>query len=160
HWELFSGYGQLPEFVTAIVGNTSAGKSHFFTVMVFNELMNQAAVSFVPESEGLWLSEYYGPLYESHMAIRPTAVAVKQKYRIIYRLSIGKRRFFNVFFDIAGETLANIGHRDETNETRYLWESSGIIFLINPRDVNVWAPYVEGGLLGGQPPDFILTRIE
>ncbi len=164
HWELFPGYGQLPEFVTAVVGNTASGKSHYFTVMVEKELkvqdVGKALVTLADgASERVWLTFYYNPLFQNHMAIPPTAAELKQKLRIIYHFSIRTRRHTNVFFDIAGENLMKIGEQEETNETRYLWVSSGIIFLVNPRDIPAWGPFLEGGFLGGVPPNLLLGRL-
>jgi hypothetical protein len=173
HRTFETGRGQLDEHIIAVVGNSRAGKSHYFTVLVERVLQGAVGHGFKahilsadPETTKLYGSEYSRYLFHEHQVIPPTTIDEKRLRRLVFRLSLsrgpkGKKiQVFLVFYDIAGESLGDIQTK-ETNATRFLWSSSGIIYLANPREVQQWDKFLEGRCLpSASPVDLVYGGIE
>ena len=168
HWKLPSGHGQTEEHIIAVVGNTSSGKSHYFTVLMERELKNKGSVYAVDtETEKLYNDDYRDPLFRGKHAIPSTDTNVRKHRRLIYRITLEKPKqqtLTFVFYDIAGELLARTGDDEEaTTATRFLWNSSGIIYLANPKDIDQWGPFLNGNSSTfdpqATPPEDLFARI-
>jgi hypothetical protein len=173
HWKLPPGHGQLAEHIIAVVGNTNSGKSHYFTVLIERELKGAIGRAFGlavnpadNETEALYNFEYRNPLFRQKRAIAATTIEERRHRRLLFRLDLPKlkQKLTFVFYDVAGELLSKIGDEFKvTNATRYLWNSSGIIYLVNPLDVDEWEPFLNGaGQLTGlraEAPDVLFGRI-
>jgi hypothetical protein len=161
HRTFETGRGQIDEHIIAVVGNGRAGKSHYFTVLVDRVIQGAIGRGFMAhiepadlETKKLYNTEYRRYLFVERQVIPPTLDDKERKHRrLVFRLSLQKGadpkkrvHVFLVFYDIAGEKLGDI-EKDPTNATRYLHNSSGIIYLANPRDATEFGKYLEGGLL-------------
>jgi len=181
HWKLPSSLGQLAEQIVAIVGNSSSGKSHYFTVLLESELRNGITGQRLGaclgaadnDTEKLYNKAYWEPLFGQKLAIQQTQADIaqigKRHLRLIWSLTLTlqkiKRKLTLVFYDIAGELLQDVGGDDDAKAkaTRYLWNSSGIIYLVNPRDVLGWRRYLtlsdDDLATPIVPPDVLLNKI-
>jgi hypothetical protein len=160
HRPLEAGRGKLDEHIIAVVGNSRAGKSHYFTVLVEHVIQGAVGQGFRAnigaaddETNKLYNSDYRQHLFVDHHVIPPTTIVRKKHWRLVFRLHLRrgadtKKRIhvFLVFYDFTGQKLVDIA-QDASNATRYLWNSSGIIYLANPRDALQFEKYLEGGCL-------------
>ena len=169
HWRLPSEYGELAEHIIAVIGNSSSGKSHYFTVLVEKELKGAIGRAFGSgidfgdnETKRLYLTEYYRPLFDGKHTIPPTSIDNHRHRRLIFSLALSKLKvkLTFVFYDIAGELLSRTGDDDAvTNATRYLWNASGMIYLVNPNDVVQWAPYLQDVQARAEPPSTLFGQV-
>lgn len=151
--ELPFAIGQYDDLVFAVIGAKEAGKSHYIAVLI-NKIMNEIGSAFNCSLSAVndatinrYRNDFYNPVFKRNELIRVTRSAKTDssvKQPLIYNLTfkeqgiIGKffksRRISNVvtiaFFDTAGEDLDS----EDTmkTENRYIYNSSGIIFLLDP----------------------------
>jgi len=149
HHPLLFETGKIDEHIIAIIGGPGSGKSHFLTVLIERCLKGHVGADFNAyiakaddKTSEIFLREYIKQLFEDKREISPTTKDPdkRKEYRMIFRLNfstkhpITKKRINKpitlVFYDISGELLNT--HESITEATRYLWHSSGIIYLVNP----------------------------
>ncbi len=131
---------KLSNLMFSIAGSTESGKSHYIAILI-EQLKRQAARfgwSFHAandETINLYERRFKLPLYESLATIDKTQTGDMEARRpLIYLLDIFRgsqeTRATLVFYDAAGERFNS---QDEINRaTRYLYYSSGVIFLADP----------------------------
>lgn len=151
HNELPSQFGQTPSRTIALVGSKEAGKSIYIAVLI-HELRNRVGRNFNAALNELdeqtiqrYKNDFRRYIYDQHEVIPGTVSARAQisvRYPMVYRLSLGQGRTWwpngrritsLVFFDTAGEDLDNIDMM--STETKYLANSDGIIFLLDPLQI-------------------------
>ena len=142
--------GEIDEHIIAIIGGPGAGKSHYLTVLIEHCLKGHVGRKFNAhiakaddDTAQLFRQKYRGPLINDKTEIPPNRPEDRADDRLLFRLNFSKKHPLHplikktvnkpitlVFFDIAGELL----NQQEviTDATRYLWQSSGIIYLVNP----------------------------
>lgn len=151
--ELPFAIGQYDNLIFAVIGAKEAGKSHYIAVLI-NKIMNQIGSAFNCSLSAVndatisrYRNDFYNPVFKRNELIRVTRSAKTDssvKQPLIYNLTfkdqgiIGKffksKRISNVvtiaFFDTAGEDLDS----EDTmkTENRYIYNSSGIIFILDP----------------------------
>jgi hypothetical protein len=124
----------------SVVGSTAAGKSHYIAVLI-KELQTQAGnfgFSITPandETMSLYDRRFKRPIYDNGVTIHKTATNDKEAKRpLIYTLdfygSVPNKRATLIFYDAAGERFNS--QEEMERETRYLANSAGIIFLVDP----------------------------
>lgn len=152
HNELPSQFGQTTSRTIALVGSKEAGKSHYIAVLI-HELRNRVGRNFNAALNELdeqtiqrYKHDFRRYIYDQREVIPGTVSArarIEVRYPMVYRLSLGQRRFWwpngrritsLVFFDTAGEDLDNIDVM--STETKYLANSDGIIFLLDPLQIS------------------------
>jgi GTPase SAR1 family protein len=155
HNELPSQFGQTESRTIALVGAKESGKSHYIAVLI-HELANRIGQNFNASLTALdeqtiqrYKQDFRKFIYDDRVTIPPTFTAranINVRYPMAYRFSHargrtllgaplgeGLRVISLVFFDTAGEDL---GHIDlMATETRYLANSDGIIFLLDPLQI-------------------------
>jgi double-GTPase-like protein len=152
HNDLPSQFGSTAVHTIALIGAKESGKSHYIAVLV-NELTNRVGMAFNASLNALdeqtirrYRQDFRRWIYVDRVTIPPTVTARQQgssvRYPLTYRFSIKLRRWlpFNglkvsslVFFDTAGEDLDHIDQM--STETKYLANSDGIIFLLDPLQI-------------------------
>lgn len=151
HNELPSQFGATETRTIALIGAKEAGKSHYIAVLI-NELMNRVGMNFNASLNALdeqtikrYKDDFRRFIYDKREVIPMTISARAQinvRYPLAYRFSIKRRGMlsFNglhvsslVFFDTAGEDLKHIDLM--ATETKYLANSDGIIFLLDPLQI-------------------------
>ncbi|MBC2580434.1 hypothetical protein [Clostridium sp. DJ247] len=151
--ELPFAIGQYDDLVFAVIGAKEAGKSHYIAVLI-DKIMNQIGSAFncslTAVNDGTinrYRNDFYNPVFKRSELIRVTRSAKSDssvKQPLIYNLTFKdqgilgsffkSKRISNVvtiaFFDTAGEDLDS----EDTMKTvnRYIYNSSGIIFLLDP----------------------------
>lgn len=130
---------KLSNLMFSIVGSTESGKSHYIAILI--EQMKRQAARFGwsfhaanDETINLYDRRFKRPLYENLATIDKTQVGDRSASRpLIYSLCFSgaqTRRATLVFYDAAGERFNT--QRELTRATRYLYHSSGVIFLVDP----------------------------
>lgn len=151
--ELPFAIGEYDDLVFAVIGAKEAGKSHYIAVLI-DKIMNQIGSAFNcslaavnDETINRYRNDFYNPVFKRNELIRVTRSAKTDssvKQPLIYNLTFKEqgilgslfksKRISNVvtiaFFDTAGEDLDS----EDTMKTvnRYIYNSSGIIFLLDP----------------------------
>lgn len=148
HNELPSQFGSTDVHTIALIGAKEAGKSHYIAVLI-NELTNRVGMSFNASLNALdeqtirrYNQDFRRHIYVQREVIPATLSAranMNVRYPLAYRFSIKRRGLLPfdgirvsslVFFDTAGEDLTHIDLM--STETKYLANSDGIIFLLDP----------------------------
>lgn len=150
HNELPSEFADLPSRTLALVGAKGAGKSNYIAVLI-HELTNRVGARFNASINALdeqtrrrYNAQFRSYVYDRSEVVPFTLSAradIEVRYPLIYRLSLERRRFLRrrldvmslVFFDTAGEDLTSIDLM--STETRYLANSHGIVFLLDPLQI-------------------------
>jgi hypothetical protein len=167
HNSLPSQYGETSSKTIALIGSKEAGKSHYIAVLI-NELNNRIGKKFKASLNAMddrtikrYKERFRRYIYEDRVTIPPTDTSrVDKNYPLIYRLSLEARRFglFSalqasslVFFDTAGEDLNDIDVM--STETKYLANSDGILFLLDPLQIPAVRHQLNGVPLPGENTD-------
>lgn len=150
HNELPHELGMSRSCSIALVGAKEVGKSHYIAVLIHqlrNRISDRFEASFAALDEQTrrrYSQDFESYVFKRRIVIPGTVSARAQigvKRPLIYRLSMEQRGLFIqkqratnlVFFDTAGEDL---GHIDTmATETRYVAQSEGIIFLLDPLQI-------------------------
>ncbi|MDX6527823.1 MAG: hypothetical protein QOH41_113 [Blastocatellia bacterium] len=150
HNELPWNFGTTDSYTVALIGAKEAGKSHYIAVLI-NELKNRVGQSFDAsfyelddQTRDRYKKEFKRYIYDERIVIPFTKSGrqdISVRYPLVYRLSLQKRRtLFKglsksnlVFFDTAGEDLTHLDLM--STETKYLANSHGIIFLLDPLQI-------------------------
>ena len=160
--------GEIDAHIIAIIGEQCAGVSTYIAVLVEHFLRRDMALEFNicleaadDMTNDLFLNEYKIPLFDDKREIAATLPVYGSDLKFIYQMSPMHRRRSTkirqglsksvtlVFYDIAGEIL----NRREyiSSAARYLWHSSGIVYLVNP--LHIPELYDLLGQDGDRPPD-------
>lgn len=147
HNDLPHGFGEIEMSTIALIGAKEAGKSNYIAVLI-HELggdnvggkFNAALQALDDRTTDRYRRDFERHLYKQKQIIPATVSArVQINYPLIYKFSLEqsngllfKRQNHSsmVFFDTAGEDLNNIDVM--STETKYLANSDGIIFLLDP----------------------------
>ncbi|HEY0378374.1 MAG TPA: hypothetical protein VGC87_15770 [Pyrinomonadaceae bacterium] len=151
HNELPSQFGSTDVHTIALIGAKEVGKSHYIAVLI-NELTNRVGMNFNASLNALdeqtirrYNQDFRRYVYVQREAIPATLSAralMNVRYPLAYRFSIKRRGMLPfdglrvsslVFFDTAGEDLTHIDLM--STETKYLANSDGIIFLLDPLQI-------------------------
>lgn len=150
HNDLPSQYAETPSRTIALIGAKEAGKSHYIAVLI-HELENRVGLSFNAslstadeQTRRRYTNDFRKHLYVDRVTIPPTASARalgSVRVPLVYRVSFagggpfgrGVRVTTLVFFDTAGEDLTDIDLM--STETRYIANSDGLIFLLDPLQI-------------------------
>lgn len=133
------------DMIISVVGSRDTGKSHYIAVII-NELITRIAPAFGGSFESFddatiieYEKTFRKPLYENAKKVSFKETDASDAYKpLIYSLKLPVKGFLRekvrlytmVFFDSVGEDMQS----EENMKTaeRYIRESSGIIFLIDP----------------------------
>ena len=131
------------DMIISVVGSRDTGKSHYITVII-NELITRIAPAFGGSFESFddttirtYENKLRKPLYESRVRFE-TTISENAYEPLIYSLKLPVKGFLRekvqlytmVFFDSVGEDMMSEEYMKKAE--RYIRESSGIIFLIDP----------------------------
>lgn len=153
HEELPYAIGQYDNLVFAVIGAKEAGKSHYIAVLI-DKIMNEIGSAFNCSLSAVndatikrYRTDFYDPVFKRNELIRVTRSAKTDssvKQPLIYNLTFTEQGIFGglfkgkrisnvvtiAFFDTAGEDLDSEDTMKAVN--RYIYNSSGIIFLLDP----------------------------
>ena len=122
----------------AIIGAAESGKSHYITVLI-EEIKRQASRfgwslrASDDETMDLFHREFYKPLYENKTTLFKTQNGTPKRLVYYLRPLNAKVSVKLSFYDISGETFTREAFME--NETRYLRNARGIIFLVDPLQI-------------------------
>ena len=174
HFELRPDAGMVDDYIISVIGGREAGKGHYITTLV-NRLQNELGKSFSfnlsiddKETKDRYEEDYYGPLFRKKSLIQPTHSAqtdARVKTPMIFRLTIKKgilKRDVNlIFFDSAGEDMKSLNIL--SSEAKYICFSSGIIFLLDPLQIDQVRPTISPDQLPARDittePVYLLERL-
>ncbi len=131
------------DLIISIVGSRGSGKSHYIGVLI-DELQKHVIPdvfggNFMETDKSVrdqYMQKYYYPLYQLCQPLNLTNPNEKQK-PLIYETVIGKgKKTMNltfIFYDTAGENYEDL--MTMTTVNKYICQSTGIIFLVDPSQV-------------------------
>ncbi len=174
HFELSHDAGLIEDAIIAIIGGRDTGKSHYIATLI-NRLEHEVGENFnlsvrrVGDStRERFENDFYGPLFRRQTILQATVSAtidVRVKLPMVFRLTLSKgrrRQAFNLsFFDTAGEDMRSL---DVTaREARYITAADGIIFLLDPLQIEAVRRQLPGvSLPASDPlsePTYIIERL-
>jgi hypothetical protein len=146
HFEISHDAGLIDDHVIAIIGGPNTGKGHYIATLIQN-LQNEIARHFNfslrklgDETRFRYENDYFAPIYRRKVVIDGTRSALIDntvKQPMVFRLTIQdgrKKRAVNIsFFDSAGEDMKSLDTM--STEARYIYFASGIIFLLDPLQI-------------------------
>ncbi|WP_222429928.1 hypothetical protein [Paenibacillus cremeus] len=176
--ELPYTWGQQKEHVISIIGAKESGKSHYIAVLL-DKIMKQMSLNFKCSLQALndetihrYREDFYNPIYKRKETLNVTLSGRTNdmvKKPLLYNLSFygkdfwGRKKISSVitlaFFDTAGEDLNNEDTMSTVN--KYIYNSSGIILLLDPLQFTDVREYLKRGSSIPQQntdPYEILTR--
>lgn len=171
HSQLPLNIDSIGDRIIAVIGAKDAGKSHYITVLI-NEIKRELVYDFNfslrfanDHTYVRYENEFRKPVYTDKRTIDTTNTALVNRAvgePLIYTLTFHKeqkrfkkdREVILSFFDTAGEDLNDEDIMATVN--KYIYNSSGIIFLLDPLQL----PYVRRSLPQGTPLPQINTESE
>jgi len=145
HFELSHDVGEIDDHVIAIIGARETGKGHYITTLI-NRLENEVGTQFNfslrmlgDDTRKRFEEDYRTPLLRRKEMLQPTqsaAVDSRVKSPMVFRLTPKNRsQAINLsFFDSAGEDMQSLDML--SSEARYICSASGIIFLLDPLQID------------------------
>ncbi len=176
HFELSYDAGFIDDHVIAIIGGRNTGKGHYLATLV-HRLENESGALFNfslrmlgDETRRRFEEDYRTPLFRRRTLIQPTQSAtVDRRVRLpmVFRLTLkhrqGKRlRAANLsFFDSAGEDMASLDTL--SREARYICHAAGLIFLLDPLQIDAVRQRLPAGDLPPRDPqadpEYLVERL-
>lgn len=151
--ELPYSIGKYDNLIFAVIGAKESGKSHYIAVLI-QKIMNEIASAFNYSLSAVndatmnrYRNDFYNPIFKRNEIIgvthsAKTDASVKQPliYNLVFKDNgifgniLKSKRISNAvtiaFFDTAGEDLDSENTMKTVN--KYIYNSSGIIFLLDP----------------------------
>ncbi|AYD39352.1 zinc ribbon domain-containing protein [Clostridium fermenticellae] len=151
--ELPYSIGEYDNLIFTVIGTKGAGKSHYIAVLI-DKIMNEIASAFDYSFSAVddatmkrYRNDFYNPVFRRNEIIGVTHSAKTDfsvKQPLIYNLTFRESGFFGMllksrmisntvtitFFDTSGEDLDSEDMMKNVN--KYIYNSSGLIFLIDP----------------------------
>lgn len=150
--------GEYDDLIFAVIGAKEAGKSHYIAVLI-DKIMNEVGAAFGCSLQAIddatikrYRNDFYYPIFRKNEIIKITRSAkadVSVSKPLIYTLSFREENKIKImltgkrvktvvtiaFFDTAGEDLDS----EDTMKTvnKYIYNSSGVIFLLDPLQLPV-----------------------
>lgn len=163
HFELSHDAGQIDDHIIAIIGGRGTGKGHYIATLIHRleqEIGSQFDFSLRmlgDETRSRFESDYRGPLFRRKTMLQPTQSAVVDsqiKSPMVFRLTIKqgrRRRAVNLsFFDSAGEDMQSLDTLSA--EARYICFADGIVFLLDPLQIDAVRQQVPSSILPSRDP--------
>jgi GTPase SAR1 family protein len=173
HYELRHAASNVEEKTIAVIGGRASGKSSYIAVLIDrlkNEIgrnFNAGVMAYGDDINDRYQRSFYKPLFIDGRVLDATRRAADNpevKKPLIFRITFdnkGKRKAVNlVLFDTAGEDMENTDSLSA--EARYITESDGIVFLIDPFQIDTVRQSGSGDLPAKQPnadPNQIVRRL-
>lgn len=146
HFELSQDVGQIDQYIIAIIGGASTGKSNYIASLIYRlqfeiGLRFDIAVEMMgEETQERWQRDFYEPLFVKKKVVQKTNRArsnldVRSPLMFRFMFNQGKRtRALTIsFFDSAGEDMEDLSQSSPLN--RYICHAHGIIFLLDPLQI-------------------------
>lgn len=163
HFELSHDAGLIDDYIIAIIGGKGTGKGHYIATLI-HRLEQEVGAQFNfslrmlgDETRERFEADYRAPLFRRKELIKGTDSAVvdsRIKLPMIFRLTFQdgrKLRAVNLsFFDSAGEDMQSLDRL--STEARYICQASGIIFLLDPMQIDAIRQRLPQELLPDQEP--------
>ena len=132
-----------PAVVVAVVGVNRVGKTHLLATSLTQAYRQRglAAIGcteFVPDDATgtRFMTEYHHPLFRRGELLEATAAEDEEaRFRpLVFDVTVDGVAFSLILHDIAGEVLGD--HRKRAHAAAYLRGARGIIFVVDPRDID------------------------
>lgn len=161
HNDLPHAFGDIRMRTIALIGAKDVGKSHYIAVLIHELAGNGVGGKFNAALQALddrtierYKNDFETPLYKRREIIFGTLPSrVKKNYPLIYKFSVERDSVLPfkkqsvssmVFFDTAGEDLNKIDVM--STDVKYLANSDGIIFLLDPLQMSAVRDQVNGSV--------------
>lgn len=158
HFPLPATIDHRPAIVVAVVGVNSVGKTHLLASSLTQAYRRRGlapigCTEFVPDEAtgSRFLEDYYNPLFRRGEVLdftQPTDREARFK-PLVFNLTLGDGRPFSlIMHDVAGEVLGE--HKARARSATYLHGARGIVFVVDPRDIDDLRDGVIGLMPDGQ----------
>lgn len=145
HFELSHDAGLLDDRSIAVIGGRGTGKGHYITTLIHrleNEIGTQFGFSLGmlgDQTRERFENDYKTPLIRNKEILQPTPSATidaSVKSPMVFRLTMhdGRSAINISFFDSAGEDMKSLDAM--SSEARYICSAAGIIFLLDPLQID------------------------
>lgn len=145
HFELSHDAGLLDDRSIAVIGGRGTGKGHYITTLIHrleNEIGTQFGFSLGmlgDQTRERFENDYKTPLIRNKEVLQPTPSATidaSVKSPMVFRLTMhdGRSAINISFFDSAGEDMKSLDAM--SSEARYICSAAGIIFLLDPLQID------------------------
>lgn len=174
HFELSHDAGLIEDRIIAIIGGRNTGKGHYIATLI-HRLEQEVGSNFGfslrmvgDETRKRFEEDYRTPLFRRKELLQPTQSGVIDatvKQPMLFRLTFSqgrKLRAVNLtFFDSAGEDMQSLDTM--STEARYICYASGIIFLLDPLQIDTVRQKVDPEMLPARDetadPTYIVERL-
>lgn len=172
NFELPTDVGLSEEYSIAIIGGRGTGKSTYIAALV-HRLKNEIGLTFQIGVGGVndytrtrYRDEFELPLFRHGQLLAPTRSATQEistKTPMIFRITFPKKVVNLVLFDTAGEDMQSLDTMSA--EARYISFSDGIIFLLDPLQIDSVRQQLAGTKIPlpaadpGAEPQLIVERL-
>jgi GTPase SAR1 family protein len=173
HSELKYVGDNIDEKMIAVIGGRSSGKSSYISVLIDrleNEIgknFNAGVLADSDRTRKRYEDGFYKPVFREKKLLQATTSAItdsRVKTPMVFRVTFnhgGKRKAINlVLFDTAGEDMENLDIM--STEARYICEADGIVFLLDPLQIETVRQLVPDNLperLPSADPNRIVERL-
>ncbi|MBA3532715.1 MAG: hypothetical protein H0T73_12390 [Ardenticatenales bacterium] len=162
--------GQIDDHIIAIIGGRGTGKGHYITTLV-NRLEQEVGMQFNfalsmqgDETRKRFEDDYYGPLFRRKRLLQPTqsaSIESSTKSPMVFRLKLQRNAVNLSFFDSAGEDMQSLDVM--STEARYICFAGGIIFLLDPLQIEAVRQQLPEDILPPRDPSaepfYIVQRL-
>lgn len=153
HQELPHTFGEYHNYIFALIGAKSSGKSNYIPVLIEQikrEVGPRMGILLQPMNDATinrYRKDFYGPLFNNHKVVETTQSALsvsENRLPMTFSLTFAgkgiggreriKRAITLAFFDTAGEDLKAEDTMNAVN--KYIYRADGIMLLIDPLQLN------------------------
>jgi hypothetical protein len=160
HFELTHDAGLTEEFTIAIIGGRGTGKSCYIATLI-HRLKNEVGLNFQAGVGALndytrrrYRDDFEQPLFRKRQLLPPTRTASQEtstKTPMVFRITFHNKAANLSLFDSAGEDMQSLDTMSV--EARYICHADGLIFLLDPLQIDTVRQLLAGSDLPLPAPD-------
>lgn len=159
HYELTQDAGEVEEHIIAVIGGRGTGKSTYIATLIqrleheVGRNFNAGVLAKGDNTRRRYERDFYGPLYRDKQLIPPTQVDdITTRAPMVFRITFNSNRQVAnlVLFDTAGENMESFDAM--TQQTKYILYADGVIFLLDPLQIDAVRDQLQGISSNPLPP--------
>lgn len=160
HFELTHDAGLTAEFTIAVIGGRGTGKSTYIATLI-HRLKNEVGLNFEAGVGALndytrrrYRDDFEVPLFRKRQLLPPTRTASQEtstKTPMVFRITLKHHAANLALFDSAGEDMQSLDTMSV--EARYICHADGVIFLLDPLQIDTVRQLLAGSGLSLPAPD-------
>lgn len=172
NFELTHDAGLTDEVTIAVIGGRGTGKSTYIATLI-HRLKNEVGLNFQAGVGALndytrrrYRDDFEVPLFRKRQLLPPTRTASQEastKTPMVFRITFEKNAANLSIFDSAGEDMQSLDTM--SLEARYICHADGVVFLLDPLQIDTVRQLLAGGDVplplpdAGAEPKLIVERL-